>query len=350
MAEISTIGIDSAKRVFQVHGVDGDGNTVLRKKLGRESVLAFFAKLPPCLVGMEACGAAHHWAREIAAFGHDVRVMPPTYVKPFVRRSKNDAADAEACCIAVRQPNMRFVPVKSAEQQGNLAVHTVRDLLIRQRTQAVNSLRGTLAEFGVTAPVGLERAKDLVAVVEDEADPRLPLVAREALRLLTDQIADLDRRIAGLETAITAMAKADPAAKRIMTVPGIGPITASRLVATVPDPGVFPSGRDFAAWLGLVPRQNSTGGRSRLGRISKQGNGDLRRLLVSGAMAALFRSKDWRNDPWLLALRARKPAMVTAVALANKMARTVWAILVRGGEWRSRRTEIPAVLAVAAAD
>jgi transposase len=344
MGEIS-IGIDSAKRVFQVHAVDGDGNLVLKKKLGRESVLAFFAKLPPCLVGMEACGAAHHWAREIAALGHDVRLMPPNYVKPFVRRSKNDAADAEACCTAVRQPNMRFVPVKSVEQQGTLAVHTVRDLLVRQRTQAVNALRGHLAEFGVTAPVGLQHAKELIGVVEDEADTRLPLVAREALRVLADQIGELDRRIDGLEKAVTKMAKADPVARRIMTVPGIGPITASRLVATVPDPLVFKSGRDFAAWLGLVPRQNSTGGRSRLGRISKQGNGVLRRLLVGGAMAALFRSKDWKADPWLVALRERKPAKVTAVALANKMARAVWAILIRGGEWRSRRTEAPAELA-----
>ena len=239
---------------------------------------------------------------------------------------------------------MRFVPVKTAEQQGNLAVHTVRALLVRQRTQAVNALRGHLAEFGVTVPVGLQHAKALIGVVEDEADTRLPLVARKALRVLAGQIAELDRRIAGLETAITKMAKADPAARRIMTIPGIGPVIASRLVATVPDPSVFRSGRDFAAWLGLVPRQHSTGGKSRLGRISKQGNGDLRRLLVGGAMAALFRAKDWRNDPWLAALRQRKPTMVTAVELANKMARAVWALLVRGGEWRSRLTEAPAGL------
>jgi transposase len=240
---------------------------------------------------------------------------------------------------------MRFVPVKTADQQGALVRHKVRDLLIRQRTQTVNALRGHLAEFGVTAPQGLPRVDDLVAVVNDEADSRVPAAARGALRIVVDTLAEVDRRIDELDKEVTASAKADPTAKRLMTVPGVGPVIASRIAASFPDPSVFRSGRDFAAFLGLVPRQNSTGGKSRLGRISKQGNGVLRRLLVGGAMAALFRSKEWRSDPWLVALRERKPAMVVAVALANKMARAIWAIMTHGGVWRSRLLEDAAVLA-----
>ncbi|HXP05005.1 MAG TPA: IS110 family transposase [Stellaceae bacterium] len=351
MGEITTIGIDIAKLVFQLHGVDGAGDVVLCRRLRRGQVASFFAALPPCLVGMEACGTAHFWAREIGAFGHDVRLMPPGYVKPYVKRNKHDAADAEAVCEAVRRPSMRFVPVKTPEQQAALVAHSVRDLLVRQRTMLVNAMRGHLAEFGIVAPRGIHKVEELIAVIGDESDGRVPSSARRALRVLATEIAALELRIAALEAEIVARTRADPVARRLATIPGIGPIIASRITATVPDPSVFRSGRDFAAWIGLVPRQNSTGGKARLGGISKRGNGTLRRLLVGGAMAAMFRSKVLQNDPWLCSLRARKPAMVAAVALANKIARTVWAVMQHGENWRpatassSRPQEPAAVLA-----
>jgi transposase len=344
MSDICIIGLDTAKHVFQVHAV-GKEKTILRRRLPRDRVLPFFASFAPCTVGLEACGAAHHWAREIAKFGHDVRLMPPSYVKPYVKRNKNDAADAEACCEAVGRPSMRFVPVKTEDQQAALVRHKVRDVLVRQRTQWVNALRGHLAEFGVTVRKGLSRVADLVAVIEDEADHRVPTVARAALRIIIDVLAGIDRKIEDLDREVATSAKADLVAKRLMTVPGVGPIIASRTAASFPNPDVFRSGRDFAASLGLVPRQNSTGGKSLLGGISKQGSGTLRRLLVGGAMAALFRSKEWRSDPWLVALRERKPTKVVAVALANKMARAIWAIMTHGGVWRSRPVDGTAVLA-----
>ncbi len=335
MGEITTIGIDIAKLVFQLHGVDAAGEVVLCRRLRRGQVAAFFAALPPCLVGMEACGTAHFWAREIAAFGHDVRLMPPGYVKPYVKRNKHDAADAEAACEAVRRPSMRFVPVKTPEQQAALIVHSVRDLLVRQRTMLVNALRGHLAEFGIVAGRGIHKVEELTAVIGDKTDRRIPASARSALRVLAAELAAIDRRIAALETEIVTRTRTDPVARRLATIPGVGPIIASRIMATVPDPSVFRSGRDFAAWIGLVPRQNSTGGKARLGGISKCGNGSLRRLLVGGAMAAMFRSKALQTDPWLCQLRARKPVMVAAVALANKIARTVWAVMQHGESWRS---------------
>jgi len=334
MDEVSTIGIDIAKHVFQLHGVDGAGEVVLCRRLRRGQVMRFFAALPPCIVGIEACGTAYFWAREIASCGHDVRLMPPSYVKPYVKRNKHDAADAEAVCEAVRRPSMRFVPIRTAEQQAALVAHTVRDLLVRQRTMLVNALRGHLAEFGIVAPRGLHKADELAAVVADENDGRIPASARKALRILVAEFAALDLRITRLETEIVAQAKTDAVARRLATIPGIGPIIASRLSAMVPDPAIFRSGRDFAAWIGLVPRQSSTGGKPRLGGISKRGNGSLRRLLVGGAMAAMFRAKALQNDPWLCQLRARKPVMVAAVALANKIARTIWAVMRRNAVWR----------------
>jgi transposase len=338
MGEIITIGIDIAKHVFQLHGVDGAGEVVLSRRLRRGQVAAFFAALPPCLVGMEACGSAHFWAREIAAFGHDVRLMPPGYVKPYVKRNKHDAADAEAVCEAVRRPSMRFVPVKTPEQQAALAMHSVRDLLVRQRTMLVNALRGHVAEFGIIAPRGIHKVEELTAAIGDETDGRIPASARSALRVLTAELAALDLRITVIETEIVARIRTDSVARRLATIPGIGPIIASRITATVPDPSVFRSGRDFAAWIGLVPRQNSTGGKARLGGISKRGNGSLRRLLVGGAMAAMFRSKVLQKDPWLCQLRARKPVMVAAVAFANKIARTVWAVMRHDENWRPAAT------------
>lgn len=260
--------------------------------------------------------------------------MPPGYVKPYVKRNKHDAADAEAVCEAVRQPSMRFVPVKTPASQAALVAHSVRDLLVRQRTMLVNALRGHLAEFGIVAPRGLHKVEVLVAAVADETDGRLPESARGALQLLVAELATIDRRIKMIETAIVARARTELAARRLTTIPGIGPIIATRIAAVVPDPSVFRSGRDFAAWIGLVPRQNSSGGKSRLCGISKRGNRSLRRLLVGGAMAAMFRSKVLRADPWLCRLRSRKPTMVAAVALANKIARAVWAVMQRGEAWR----------------
>lgn len=351
MGDITTIGIDLAKHVFQLHGVDEAGNVVVCRRLRRSQLAAFFAHIPPCRVGMEACGTAHFWAREIAAFGHDVRLMPPGYVKPYVKRNKQDAADAEAVCEAVRRPSMRFVPVKTPEQQAALIANNVRDLLVRQRTMLVNALRGHLAEFGIVAQRGIHKVEELTAVIGDETDGRIPASARSALRVLTAELAAIKLRITVLETEIVARTRADAVARRLTTIPGIGPIIASRITATVPDPSVFRSGRDFAAWVGLVPRQNSTGGKARLGAISKRGNGCLRRLLVGGAMAAMFRTKVLQDDPWLCRLRARKPAMVAAVALANKIARTVWAVMRHGQHWRptavsaSRSHQLAVVLA-----
>jgi transposase len=278
--------------------------------------------------------------------------MPPGYVKPYVKRNKHDAADAEAVCEAVRRPSMRFVPVKTPEQQAALIAHNARDLLVRQRTMLVNALRGHLAEFGIVAQRGIHKIEELTAVIGDETDGRIPVSARSALRVLAAELAAIELRIAVIETEIVARTRADAVARRLATIPGIGPIIASRITATVPDPSVFRSGRDFAAWIGLVPRQNSTGGKARLGGISKRGNSCLRRLLVGGAMAAMFRSKALKNDPWLCRLRARKPAMVAAVALANKIARTVGAVMRHDQHWRptaasSSRSHEPAVVLAA---
>jgi len=333
--DVTTIGLDLAKSVFQVHGVDAAGQTVVRKQLRRRQVLPFFRKLAPCLVGLEACATAHHWAREIAALGHEVRLMPPRYVKPYVKRNKNDAADAAAICEAVTRPTMRFVAVKSAEQQSVLMLHRTRDLMVRQRTMLVNAIRAHLAEFGIVAAVGLPRVKELLAVIANEEDERLPPLARRCLEGLAAQLASLQEEILAAERRIHAWHRASAVSRRLESIPGIGPITASALAATITDPSVFKSGRELAAWIGLVPRQASSGGRERLGRISKQGDHYLRWLLVAGAMTVIRHAKRRGTaNPWLTELIAGKPTKVAAVALANKLARTAWALLRDGGTYR----------------
>ena len=333
--ETTTIGLDLAKNVFQVHGVDETDRTVLRKKLRRAEVLSFFGSLPPALVGIEACGGAHHWARELSKLGHDVRLMPPAYVKPYVKRGKTDAIDAEAICEAVTRPTMRFVAPKSEEQQSTGVELKVRQLLVQQRTRCVNALRGHLAEFGIVAAKGMGKVSDLVAVVRDLEDDRLPDAAREALLDLTRQIETADDGIRRLETRLVRRSRTDERARRLATIPGVGAITAAALQATAVDPAAFRSARHFAAWLGLTPRANSSGGKERRGGISKQGNRMLRSLLVLGATARLryLRAAPERAD-WASRLLARRPFKVVAVALANKMARVAWALLVRGGTYR----------------
>ena len=327
MNDITTVGLDLAKNVFQVHAVDETGTMVVRRRLRRSQVGAFFAGLPPCLVGMEACATAHYWAREVRALGHEVRLMPPQYVKAYVKRNKNDAADAEAICEAVKRPSMRFVPVKTTEQQSALLMHRGRELLVRQRTMLANALRGHLAEFGLIAAQGLPKVAELIAIIRDDKDARVPDMARHVLRVIAEQIDELAARIATIEAQIMAWHKNNPMSQRLATIPSIGPIIATAIAATVADPSVFRSGREFAAWLGLVPRQNSTGGKARLGGISKRGDSYLRRLLVNGAHAVLRCSRAAKVDPWLIALRGRRPRMVVAVAFANKTARIVWAIM-----------------------
>lgn len=334
MSEITTIGLDLAKNIFHVHGVDGTGAAVLSKRLPRGQVMKFFADLPRCLVGMEACATAHHWGRELSALGHEVRLMPPHYVKAYVRRNKNDAADAAAICEAVTRPSMRFVAVKSAEQQSVLLQHRGRDLLVRQRTMLVNALRAHMSEFGIIAPQGVRKVAGLIAVVRDPMDTRVPEVGRQVLRVIADQIEQLTRRIEAIEAQIMAWHRSNPVSQRLATIPGVGPMIATAIAATVAEPGMFRNGREFAAWLGLVPRQNSSGGKTRLGGISKRGDAYLRRLLINGAQAVLLRSKAAKTDPWLVGLRARKPLLVVAVAQANKTARIAWAIMSRQETYR----------------
>jgi transposase len=326
--------LDLAKHVFQVHGVDEQGNVVVRKPLRRSAVVKFFAELSPCTVGIEACSSAHYWARELAALGHTVRLMPPAYVKPYVKRGKNDAADAEAICEAVIRPTMRFVPAKSAQQQANAMIYKVRELLVRQRTQLINALRSHLAEMGIVAAKGVGKLGDLIAIVGDQNDSRLPLAARQALQELVSQIAALDARIDPLQEEIVSQVRSSEVGRRLATIPGIGPIIAGALQAMVPDPDGFRSARHFATWLGFAPRQKSSGGKQRLGSISKQGNRYLRSLLILGA-ANVLRRKSASKSAWLVALRGRRPFKVVAVALAHKMARIVWALMVKGGSYRA---------------
>ena len=335
MGEVITIGLDLAKHVFQVHGVDERGNVVVRKPLRRGAVLKFFAELVPCLVGIEACSSAHYWTRELTALGHTVKLMPPAYVKPYVKRGKNDAADAEAICEAVMRPTMRFVPVKSAEQQANAMIYKVRELLVRQRTQLINALRSHLAELGIVAAKGVGKLDDLVAVVRDQKDNRLPPPARQALEELAGQIAELEARIDLLQEGIISQVESSDTGRRLTSIPGVGPIIAGALLAMVPDPGGFRSARHFATWLGFAPRQKSSGGKQRLGSISKQGNRYLRSLLILGAANVLRRRGKASTSPWLAALRGRRPFKVVAVALAHKMARIVWALMVKGGSYRA---------------
>jgi transposase len=334
--QITTIGLDIAKHVFQVHGVDAAEKVVVRKQLRRSQVIAFFASLPPCLIGMEACATAHYWARELTKLGHEVRLMPAKDVKAYLKRNKNDAADAEAICEAVRRPTMRFVSVKSPEQQSQLMQHRARDLLIRQRTQAINALRAHLAELGIAAAQGREGLKKLLAIIADAKDERLPIDARATLIVLAAQLQALQTLIGSIDKRIMTQHRSNEASKRLETIPGIGVVGATAIAATVTDPKAFRSGRDFAAWIGLVPRQDSTGGKQRLGPISKQGDRYLRRILVVGAHAVLRYAKhNPEKYPKLTQLLARRPFKVVAVALANKMARIAWALLAKGETYRA---------------
>ena len=334
--QITTIGLDLAKSVFQVHGVDDAGQVAVRKKLRRAEVLRFFGSLPPCLVGMEACATAHYWARELAGLGHQVRLMPPSYVKAYVRRQKNDAADAEAICEAVTRPTMRFVPMKSADRQGVLVLHRTRELLVRQRTMLINAIRGHCAEFGIVAPQGARRVSELVDELRRRDVQLLPELARSALLKLADQLDSLAVEIHALERRLLAWHQQDHASQRLATIPGVGIITATALSATIVDPAAFQSGREFAAFLGLVPRQNSSGGKDRLGRISKKGDGYLRKLLVVGATSVIRRARTgaMAAGAWIRSLLERKPARVVTVAMANKTARIAWAVLRRGEVYR----------------
>ncbi len=333
--QVSTIGIDLAKNVFQVHGVDAAGKVVITKKVRRSQLRSLFEKLPPCLIGIEACATAHHWAREVEALGHDVRLMPASYVKAYVKRGKNDAADAAAICEAVTRPSMRFVPIKTVEQQAVLMLHRTRDLLVRQRTQLINAMRAHLAELGLVAAQGRDGLKHLISIVTDQASG-LPDLARRALQALLSQLNALAQQIGEIERDIYAQHRSSESSQRLETIPGIGVIGATAIAATVSDPMVFKSGREFAAWIGLVPRQNSSGGKERLGSISKQGNRYLRRLLIVGATAVIRHARAHpEKQPWLMQLLARRPAKVVAVALANKMARIAWAVLARGETYQA---------------
>jgi transposase len=340
---VVTIGLDLAKSVFQVHGIDASGRAVLRRRLSRGELSAFFAKQPPCLVGMEACSSAHHWARELVRLGHTVRLIPPQYVKPYVKRNKTDAADAEAICEAVGRPNMRFVPIKTREQQGILALHRVRALLVRQRTAAVNAARGLLGEFGVVIGKGIQKVDELRSRMR-RLDPEVfPDEARQAIGSLFEHIDALQERVAIVEACILAWHKMSEASQRLASAPGVGPMTATALVAAVGDGRQFQSARHFAAWLGLTPRIQASGGKEHIGRISKGGDRYLRTLLIHGARAVVgttFR-KDVAPRPWLTALIGRRPVNVAATALAHKTARALWAMLTRAETYR--RLALPAM-------
>ncbi len=332
----STVGLDLAKNVFQVHAIDEAGEVIVGKALRRRQVLPFFERLEPCLIGMEACGTSHYWARELSGLGHEVRLMPPAYVTPYVKRGKTDAGDAEAICEAVTRPTMRFVAIKSPEQQAVLALHRVRDLLIRQRTRLVNMIRGQLAEFGIVVAKGIQHALRLVERLLDGEALELPALAAKIMIALAEQIRDLQARLRDLDKDLMAWFRGSEVARRLETIPGIGIVTASALAATVTDPHQFTSGRQFAAWLGLTPRANSSGGKDRAGRISKMGDRYLRRLLVNGAMAQLrWARRNPHADPWVAKLLHNKPAKLVAVAMANKTARIAWVVMTRDEIYRA---------------
>jgi len=336
MQTVTTIGLDIAKSVFQVHGVDAAGQVVIRRQLKRRYVLAFFERLPSCLVGIEACASSHHWSRELQSLGHTVRLMPPAYVRPYVKRQKNDATDAEAICEAVTRPNMRFVPTKTVEQQSCLMLHRARHLFIRQQTAVINSIRAYLAEFGIVAPVGRRGVEQLLEVIADTADRRLPEVARACLAALGSQLRALKAQILEFDRRIMAWHRANATSKRLDAIPGVGPALATALVASIADPKVFRSGRDFSAWVGLVPKQNSSGGKDKLGSISKQGDRYLRSLFTAGALAVIRYAKihGTGHRPWLTGLLARRPTKVAAIALANKLARMAWAMMARNERYK----------------
>ena len=326
---ITMIGLDTAKSVFQIHAVDRTGNVQLRRKLQRSELIPFFEKQDRCTVVMEACGAAHHWGRVLTGLGHDVKLIAPEAAKPFVKKGKkNDAADAAAVCLAASRPDVKFVPIKSL-QQGMLALHSARSLLVKQQTMLVNAMRGLATEFGLTVAKGRDKLEDLVALVK--GDKAFPLRARRAFTELFVQCGALAESIATFGAEIVAHARHDEAARRLMTIPGIGPITASLIAVTVLDFSVFKSARHFAAWLGLVPRQHSTGGKSCLGRITKTGNREIRRLLVIGATSMVHRAPRWNSAAgvWVRGLLERRPVRLVTVALANKIARIAWALMTR---------------------
>lgn len=339
MADVSTIGLDIAKAVFHAHGADASGRLVFSRRLTRAKLLEFFAAQPRCVVALEACGGAHHWARELTLLGHDVRLIPPAYVKPFVKRSKSDAIDAEAICEAAQRPSMRYVAIKSEDQQAAGMVFRTRDLLVRQRTQLINAIRGHLTEFGWVAPKGPSHVTVLASLLEDgeEVGASLPEAARMMFQVMTGQLATLNEQVALLDKEIARRAREDEAARRLMTIPGVGPITATALLALGPPAESFAKGRDFAAWLGLTPRQRSTGGKEKLGSISKMGERTLRRLLIIGSSAVVLQASR-RGAPrgsWLEQMMARKPRMLVTVALANKTARIIWAVLMKGENYKA---------------
>lgn len=340
MGEVSIIGLDLAKNVFQAHGAGADGSVVFRRKLARGQLLEFFGRQPRCVVAMEACASAHFWGREIGRLGHEVRLIPPAYVKPFVKRQKNDMADAEAIAEAASRPTMRFVAVKSEDQQAAAMAYRTRDLLVRQRTQTINALRAHLAEHGVVAPTGPAHVGRLAALIIGEDDGALPEAVRQLARLLLAQIEGLSETIAGLDGELRRRAAADDTARRLTTIPGVGPITAAAITTFAPPMETFSKGRDFAAWVGLTPRQHSSGGKERLGRTSKMGQRDIRRLLIIGAVAVVrwAARKGAPEGSWLARMLARKPKMLVAVALANRMARTAWALMHKGEDYRDPAT------------
>jgi transposase len=332
MQTITTIGLDIAKSLFQVHGIDAEDRVIIRRQLKRRYVLAFFQKLPPCLIGIEACASSHHWSRELQSIGHTVRLMPPAYVKPCAKRQKNDAADAEAICEAVTRVNMRFVATKTPEQQSCLMLHRTRHLLIRQQTSVINVIRAHLAELGIVAPVGRKGVEELLDVIADRSDKRVPEIARTCLIALGAQLRSLKAQILEFDRIIMAWHRSNETSRRLDAIPGVGPMLATALVASVADPKVFRSGRNFSAWIGLVPKQHSSGGKDRLGSISKQGDRYLRSLFMAGALAVIRYAKinGTKHRPWLTALLARRPVKVAAIALANKIARMAWAMMARG--------------------